>query len=130
MGQFGIAAVVRRAVLSLDYRTSLAIGQRRDRIQLNERPLPACADLNRPPADGGVTAGNLAPSVAHCLSAPYTDDMGDDAPRAPRLPTRCPVCKGAVIQRMPNPTPGTVIWFYCNFCKHAWKFRVDDAEHS
>jgi hypothetical protein len=52
--------------------------------------------------------------------------MGD-ASGSPRLPTRCPVCKGATIQRMPNKTQGTVVWFYCAFCKHVWKFRIDDA---
>jgi len=52
-----------------------------------------------------------------------------DASGPPRLPTHCPACKGAVIQRMPNPTPGTVIWFYCTFCKHAWKVRIEDADH-
>jgi hypothetical protein len=36
------------------------------------------------------------------------------------------VCKSKVIQRMPNPTRATVIWFYCSFCKHTWKFRTDD----
>jgi hypothetical protein len=55
--------------------------------------------------------------------------MGD-ASGSSRLPTRCPVCKAAGIQRMPNKTRGTVIWFYCVFCKHVWKFRLDDAEHA
>ena len=36
------------------------------------------------------------------------------------------MCKGAVIQRMPNKTGGSVIWFYCGFCKHTWKFHLDD----
>jgi hypothetical protein len=49
-----------------------------------------------------------------------------DAPGARRLPTRCPVCKGAVIQRMSGSTQGTAIWFQCLFCKHMWKFRLDD----
>jgi len=42
----------------------------------------------------------------------------------PRLPTRCPACKGAVIQRMARAHAS--IWFHCFFCKHSWKFRVDD----
>jgi len=49
-------------------------------------------------------------------------NMGD-ASEPPRLPTRCPVCHGTLIQRMPNPTQGTVIWFLCVFCKHTWKVR-------
>jgi hypothetical protein len=52
-----------------------------------------------------------------------------DASGSQRLPTRCPVCKGAGIFRMPNKTPGAVIWFYCAFCKHIWKF-IDDAERT
>src|SRR6266540_483327 len=50
-----------------------------------------------------------------------------DASALPRLPTRCPVCKGAVIQRMSRSTSGTYIWFNCLFCSHIWKFRIDDA---
>jgi hypothetical protein len=45
----------------------------------------------------------------------------------PRLPTRCPVCKGAVIGRMPNTAHGAFIWFHCHFCNHTWKFRIADA---
>jgi hypothetical protein len=52
--------------------------------------------------------------------------MGDVS-ALPRLPTRCPACKGAIIQRMPRSTPGTFIWFYCLFCSHIWKFRIDDV---
>jgi hypothetical protein len=52
--------------------------------------------------------------------------MGDVS-ALPRLPTRCPACKGAVIQRMPRSTPGTFIWFSCLFCSHIWKFRIDDT---
>jgi hypothetical protein len=46
---------------------------------------------------------------------------------APRLPTRCPVCKGAVIGRMPHTAHGAFIWFHCHFCNHTWKFRIADA---
>ena len=53
--------------------------------------------------------------------------MGD-AHVLPRLPTRCPACKGALIQRMPRPTPGTFIYFYCLFCNHIWKFRTDEPQ--
>ena len=49
-----------------------------------------------------------------------------DASAVPRLPTRCPACKGALIQRMPRSTHGAFIWFYCLFCSHIWKFRIDD----
>jgi hypothetical protein len=55
--------------------------------------------------------------------------MGD-AYGPPRLPTHCPVCKGKVIERMPNPTHGAVVWFYCMFCKHTWKVRIDDPGHT
>ena len=48
-----------------------------------------------------------------------------DASPVQRLPTRCPACKGALIQRMPRSTHGGFIWFYCLFCSHIWKFRVD-----
>jgi hypothetical protein len=49
-----------------------------------------------------------------------------DASGSPRLPTRCPACKGAVIQRMPRSVHGTFIWFNCLFCSHIWKFRIDE----
>lgn len=75
-------------------------------------------------------------TVAFCLlnlrtasASPTLRYMGD-ASRTPRLPTLCPVCKGKVIQRMPNPTHRTVIWFYCAFCKHTWKVRIDDPEQA
>ena len=45
---------------------------------------------------------------------------------SPRLPTRCPACKGGLIQRMPRPAYGTFVSFHCLFCKHMWKFYVDD----
>jgi len=44
---------------------------------------------------------------------------------APRLPRHCPVCKGAVIQRISG-RPYGAVWFQCDFCKHTWKVRVDD----
>jgi hypothetical protein len=50
-----------------------------------------------------------------------------DVSTAPRLPTRCPGCKGAVIQRMAGSSHGGFIWFHCFFCNHPWKFRLDDA---
>jgi hypothetical protein len=43
----------------------------------------------------------------------------------PRLPTRCPACKGAVIQRMAR-AHGS-FWFHCFFCKHIWRFRLEGA---
>jgi len=45
---------------------------------------------------------------------------------SPRLPTRCPVCKGALIQRVSGRAHGG-IWFQCLFCKHNWRVRHDDA---
>ena len=42
----------------------------------------------------------------------------------PRLPTRCPVCKGALIQRVSG-RPHGGIWFQCFFCHHTWKVRLD-----
>jgi hypothetical protein len=46
---------------------------------------------------------------------------------ATRLPTRCPTCKGAVIQRMPGRAHGASIWLYCFFCNYTWKCRAGDA---
>lgn len=46
---------------------------------------------------------------------------------AARLPTRCPSCKGALIRRGAGWTHGASVWFYCFFCKHAWKSRFADA---
>jgi hypothetical protein len=43
----------------------------------------------------------------------------------PRLPTRCPACKGGVIQRMARAHAS--IWFHCFFCKHDWRVRLEDA---
>ena len=82
-----------------------------------------------------MQSGSAIWTAAFCLglrtasSSPTLDDMGEGSGSS-RLPTRCPVCKGAGIQRMPNKSRGTVIWFYCVFCKHVWKFRIDDAEHA
>jgi hypothetical protein len=44
---------------------------------------------------------------------------------APRLPTRCPGCKGGVIQRMSR-AHGS-LWFHCFFCNHIWRFRLEEA---
>jgi len=55
--------------------------------------------------------------------------MGD-ASGSPHLPKRCPVCKGAGIQPVPNKTPGSVLWFYCAFCKHVWKVQIDDPKRA
>jgi hypothetical protein len=49
-----------------------------------------------------------------------------DASSAPRLPTRCPACKGAIIERMARSSHGTFIWFHCLFCNHHWKFRLEE----
>lgn len=42
-----------------------------------------------------------------------------------RLPTRCPACKGALIQRMGQAQAS--VWFHCFFCNNLWKFRLQDA---
>lgn len=44
-----------------------------------------------------------------------------------RPPTRCPACKGALIHRRAGWTHRSSGWFYCYFCKHAWKPRLGDA---
>jgi hypothetical protein len=44
-----------------------------------------------------------------------------------RLPTRCPLCKGGVIERTSRAAPGAVMWFHCLFCHHWWKFRIDET---
>ena len=44
----------------------------------------------------------------------------------PRLATRCPMCKGSLIQRIPRPSYGTTISFHCLFCKHMWKVHLED----
>lgn len=49
---------------------------------------------------------------------------------ATRLPTRCPACKGALIHRRAGWTRRSSSWFYCYFCKHAWKSRLGDARES
>ena len=43
-----------------------------------------------------------------------------------RLPTRCPSCKGALIQRMPGARHGGYISFICMFCSHIWKIRLEE----
>lgn len=49
---------------------------------------------------------------------------------APRLPTRCPACKGAIVQRRAGWTHGASVWFYCFFCKHSWKSLGDARANS
>lgn len=44
---------------------------------------------------------------------------------ASRLPTRCPACRGAVIQRMARAQAS--IWFHCLFCNHNWRLRLEEA---
>ena len=52
-----------------------------------------------------------------------------DTSGSPRLPTRCPLCKGAVIERLSASSHGTYIWFHCLFCNHHWKYhRADDID--
>ena len=87
----------------------------------------AIAHLAQPFSAPSTPTTPRAGALAHrtALRAGRISNM-DDASRAPRLPTHCPMCKGKVLQRMPNPTRGTVLWFHCAFCKHTWKFRVED----
>lgn len=47
--------------------------------------------------------------------------------RSPHLPTRCPLCKGAVIERTASGAHGGFLWFHCLFCNHWWKFRTDES---
>ncbi len=49
-----------------------------------------------------------------------------DVSRPPRLPTRCRLCKGAVIERTSNAAHTGVTWFHCLFCNHWWKVRFDE----
>ena len=46
---------------------------------------------------------------------------------ATRLKTRCPACKGTVVERRAGWNHGASSWFYCFFCNHTWKSRGDDA---
>jgi hypothetical protein len=46
---------------------------------------------------------------------------------ATRQATRCPNCKGALVRRGAGSAHGASGWFYCFFCKHAWKSRPSDA---
>jgi hypothetical protein len=41
-------------------------------------------------------------------------------------PTRCPLCKGAVIERTSSGAHAGFLWFHCLFCNHWWKFRTDE----
>ena len=47
--------------------------------------------------------------------------------RSFQLPKRCPICKGAVIERTSTSASGALIWFHCLFCSHWWKFRTDET---
>jgi hypothetical protein len=49
---------------------------------------------------------------------------------ATRIATRCPNCKGALIKRGAGWTHGASVWFYCFFCKHAWKGRPGESRAS
>jgi len=46
-------------------------------------------------------------------------------PRTIHLPTRCPLCKGAVIERTSSASYGAFMWFHCLFCNHWWKFHIE-----
>lgn len=51
-----------------------------------------------------------------------------DVSRSVHLPTRCPLCKGGVIERTASGAHSGYMWFHCLFCNHWWKFRIDYAE--
>lgn len=48
---------------------------------------------------------------------------------ASSVPTRCPSCRGAVIQRLPGRTR-SFIWIHCFYCNRTWKRRLDDPRVS
>jgi len=48
---------------------------------------------------------------------------------ASSVPTRCPSCRGAVIQRLPGRTR-SFIWIHCFYCNRTWKRRLDDPRSS
>ena len=75
---------------------------------------------------GGVAIRAILDLCA--ASAPPTLNDMADASGLPRLPTHCPAAK-ARSSNDAKLTPGTVIWFYCTFFKHAWNFRIEDADH-
>ena len=78
--------------------------------------------------NGSATSDSVCLDLLTASASPTLADMGD-ASGSSRLPTRCPVCKAAGIFRMPDKSSGAVIWFYCDFCKHMWKVRIEDAKH-
>jgi hypothetical protein len=53
--------------------------------------------------------------------------MHDVRPQTVHLPKRCPICRGAAIERTSNAVSGALIWFHCLFCNHWWKFRTDET---
>jgi hypothetical protein len=77
-----------------------------------------------PPTRCRVLSLNLRTDSAF----PTLADMGEGYSSS-HLPTRCPVCKAAGIFRMPSKSSGAVIWFYCDFCKHMWKVRIESDKH-
>jgi hypothetical protein len=44
-----------------------------------------------------------------------------------RLPTRCRLCKGAVIERTSSVAHSGFTWFHCLFCNHWWKVLTDET---
>jgi hypothetical protein len=43
------------------------------------------------------------------------------------LPTRCPLCKGGVIERTSSGSHSGYVWMHCLFCNHWWKFHTGDT---
>src|SRR5690349_15318751 len=43
------------------------------------------------------------------------------------LPTRCPLCKGGLIERTSSASHSGYVWMHCLFCNHWWKFQTGDS---
>jgi hypothetical protein len=43
------------------------------------------------------------------------------------LPTRCPLCKGGLIERTSSASHSGYVWMHCLFCNHWWKFHTGDT---
>jgi len=42
------------------------------------------------------------------------------------LPTRCPLCKGGLIERTSSGSHSGYMWMHCLFCNHWWKFHTGE----
>ena len=82
-----------------------------------DQPIGRCGSLDFRLFFAGLTVAITATS--------HQEAMTPVVSVTPRLPTRCPACKGAVIQRMARAHAS--IWFHCFFCNHNWRFRLEDV---